>query len=136
MTATEIQTQFTDAPCVTRLTGGQLEQLMVVLLWKILSGDVPMTSGDIQDLLNASPCVNNLMPGQKQQLIVELLWEISVGVGGGGDVQASGVNFCFSGLAPNQVLKIKNLTTGLANRLDTSNTDPTVTLDIDDGSAC
>lgn len=58
------------------------------------------------------------------------------GGGGGGIVQSSGVNFCFTGAAPNQVFKLKNLTTALANRLDTANTDPTVQINIADGDAC
>lgn len=58
------------------------------------------------------------------------------GGGGGGAVLASGDNFCFSGVVPNQVLKLKNTTTGLSNRIDTVNTDPTVAINISDGSAC
>jgi hypothetical protein len=138
MTGSNIQSQFTDAPCVTQLTAGQLAQLMVILLWKILNGNTPMTGADIQDLINSSPCVAQLMPGQKQQVMIELLWLIYItgGGGGGSPIALEGDNFCFSGAVPNQVLKIKNITTGLANRIDTKNTDPTVTLNIDDGSAC
>lgn len=137
MTAADIQTQFDDAPCVTQLMGGQWSQLEVILLWKILNGDVPMSAADIQDLLNASPCVANLLPGQKQQLIIELLWEwLQGGGGGGGAVAIEGDNFCFSGAAPNQVLKIKNADTGLANEILTVGLDPNPTVSFENGSAC
>lgn len=95
-----------------------------------------MTAADIQDLFSDAPCVTNLAPGQQQQLQTILLWLISGGGGGGGTVAGEGDNFCFSGVAPNQVLKIKNITTGLANRIDAVDTDPTVHLDLADGSAC
>lgn len=96
-----------------------------------------MTAGDIQDLLNNSACIANLMPGQIQVLKAQLLWLIYITGGGGpGAVALEGDNFCFSGAIPNQELKIKNIDTGLANRIDTVNTDPTVAISLSDGSAC
>lgn len=68
-------------------------------------------------------------------MLVEQLCLLSGG-GGGGVAALEGDNYCFQGIAPNLVLKIKNLDTGLANRIDTVNTDPTVDIKLSDGSAC
>ena len=76
MTQAEIQTVVTSSPCVAGLLAGQLEQLKVILLWRLLSGAIPMTQTDIQTLFTSSPCVADLTAGQLQQLQVMLLWEL------------------------------------------------------------
>jgi len=95
-------------------------------------------SCDVDSLRTESRCLSCSVSSDRELLamLVEQLCAIANGGGGGGGGSAEGVNYCFSGLSPNQVLKIKNVTTGLANRIDTKNTDPTVALNIDDGSAC
>lgn len=68
-------------------------------------------------------------------LIDDLEDQISEG-GGTGDVLSSGENFCFSGVSPNQILKIKNIDTGLANRIDMEGINDEQSLLFEDGSAC
>lgn len=75
-------------------------------------------------------CCNPCAPVRSVQAACEIV------CGGAGAVALEGENFCITGTAPNQVLKIKNVTTGLANRIDTVNADPDVTARFDDGSAC
>lgn len=76
-------------------------------------------------------CCNPCAPVRSVQSVCEI-----VCAGGSGDVASVGVNYCFTGTAPNQVLKIKNTTTGLANRVDMSGADGVQTMDFADGSAC
>ena len=58
------------------------------------------------------------------------------GGGGGGGINTTGVNYCFQGTSPNQTFKLINLTTGLANQVDTINANPDQTIQLQDGSAC
>ena len=58
------------------------------------------------------------------------------GGGGGGGINTTGENYCFQGTSPNQVFKIINLDTGLANRIDTKFADPNQDVMVQDGSAC
>lgn len=136
MTLSEIQTEFTDSPCVSTLTTGQLLWLAVKLLWNNTQGSsTPMTLSDIQNQFDESPCVGTLAQGQLEALAVMLLFD-GGGGGGGGAVAASGDNFCYSGVAPNQILKIKNLDTGDANRLDAVGADGSQTLELDVSTPC
>ena len=114
---------------------GQLEWLKVILLWKILNGDTPMTASDIQDLLDSSPCVTNLSAGQIQWIQTILLFNIEQGGGGGGDVGSCGDNYYFEGTSPNQIFKLKNPDTGLANRIDAAGVDGVQTIDVQESSA-
>lgn len=96
-----------------------------------------MTGGDIQDLMNDSACIAGLTAGQNEVIQTQLLWLIFLGGGGGtGAVCLEGDNYCFSGTCPNQVFKVKNLDTGLANRLDTIGADGLQTITTDVGSSC
>jgi hypothetical protein len=72
LTFAAIQAEFDDSPCVATLTQGQLDWLRVILAWKILSGDVPMTHDDIQTLFDDSPCIATLTPDQLAQIEVLL----------------------------------------------------------------
>lgn len=65
-------------------------------------------------------------------------WRLAASVGGGGagTVATEGENYCFSGPIPNQILKVKNIDTGLANRVDTVGADNDVGWKLGDGSAC
>jgi len=139
VTADDIRSTIADGPCIGNTTEGQLQWLQTILLWKILNGDVVMTGGDIQDLLNDSACIANLTAGQLQWIQTQLLWDIFItggGGGGGGGVAIEGANFCFSGVVPNQVFKLKNLDTGAANRLDTRKADPDQIVEVQDQSSC
>lgn len=75
----DIQADFDDSPCIATLTSGQLDWLKVILLWKSISGDVPMTQDDIQTLFDESPCIATLTQGQIDELLALL---ISGGTGG------------------------------------------------------
>ncbi len=52
---------------------------------------------------------------------------------GGGDTAVEGLNYIFTGSAPNQVLRIKNLDTALANRIDTVGADGLQAVQLQDG---
>lgn len=58
------------------------------------------------------------------------------GGGGAGTVAAEGTNYCITGTAPNQVLRIKNTDTGLSNALHMLGADGDQGLGFDDGVAC
>lgn len=110
-------------------------QALVLELLKLASG----TSMTRNALLLAAQAdgFTGLTPDRWEALVLELLNIISGGSGGGGGpVQSSGLNFCVSGVAPNQIFKLRNLDTGLANRLDASGADGVQQIDIQDGSAC
>jgi hypothetical protein len=51
----------------------------------------------------------------------------------GGSVNAEGTNYIFTGSAPNQVLRIKNTDTGLANRIDTVGVDGVQSVSLENG---
>lgn len=136
MTSAEVQTQLNDAACLSCLTSFQLRQVQAALLWQQLNPGVPMTAADVEATLSDASCLGCRTQFQIELIIAELLWEINQGGGGSGDVASGGTNYCFSGAAPNQVLKIKNTTTGLANRVDMSGADGAQGLDYSDGSAC
>lgn len=84
-------------------------------------------------------------PTMRDALILELL-SISAGMGGGGGIggvggfgggaAGGGLNFCFTGAVPNQILKLKNLETGLANQIDSTGVDGVQSVVLQDGSAC
>lgn len=63
-------------------------------------------------------------------------WRQILGGGGTGIVCAEGLNYCFTGACPNQVLKIKNLDTGLANAIHTIGADGDQTIELDVGTSC
>jgi len=140
MTGDDIRSTIADGPCIGNVMEGQLQWLQTILLWKIFNGgDVAMTGGDIQDLLNDSACIANLTAGQIQWIQTQLLWNIFItggGGGGGGVIALEGDNFCYSGVVPNQVFKLKNLDTGAANRLDARNADPEQIVEIQPQSSC
>jgi hypothetical protein len=99
-----------------------------------------MADVSLQAVLNASRCWNQCA-SYKQLLAAAaysqfLIQNAGGGGGGGGAVAALGENYCFTGVNPTQVLKIGNLDTGLANRIDTVGADPVVDIRVDDGSAC
>lgn len=58
------------------------------------------------------------------------------GGGGSGTVAAEGANYCITGTAPNQVFRLKNLDTGLANRIDSAGADGDQGVATEPGSAC
>lgn len=95
-----------------------------------------MATCNVNSLL--SGCFNCLTTYQLQLVQAQMLCNIQAAGGGGGAgaVAAEGDNFCFTGTAPSQVLRIKNTDTGLGNRIDTFGADGAVSLSYGDGVAC
>lgn len=83
LTLADIQAEFTASPCIGGLAEGQIDQLKVLLLWKSINGDVPMTHDDIQTLFTDSPCIGGLLEGQLDQITALL---INAGGSGTGSV--------------------------------------------------
>lgn len=61
---------------------------------------------------------------------------IDGGGGGAGSVAAEGSNYCITGTAPNQVLRLKNTDTGLSNAIHADGADGSQGTHLDDGVAC
>lgn len=98
-----------------------------------------MASCNVNSLLADAACFNCLTPYQLGLVQAQLLCNIEAaggGGGGGGAVAAEGANYCITGTAPTQVFKLKNLDTGLANRIDAVGADGVQTTQVDVGSAC
>lgn len=95
-----------------------------------------MAECNVNSLL--SGCFNCLSPYQLHLVQAQMLCNIQAagGGGGGGDVAAEGDNYCITGTAPSQVLRIKNLDTGLANSIHMQGADGDQGLSYGDGVAC
>ena len=133
----DVQTLRDDAACLACAVSAHDLLAMAVVISCAINEGTPMAC-DIETLRNESRCLSCSVGNDRELLamLVEQLCVLSGGGGGGGVVLAEGDNFCFSGVSPNQVLKLKNTTTGLANRLDSSGVDGVQQIDIANGSAC
>lgn len=94
----------------------------------------------IEELMDESRCLACSVT--EKDLLAMLVGQLCVlnttggGGGGSGDVAASGTNFCFTGAAPNQVFKLKNLDTAAANRIDAVGAGDERSVAVDVSSSC
>lgn len=93
---------------------------------------------NLTDILEDGACFSCLTNYQLELVQAQLLCDILAagGGGGGGSVAAEGTNYCITGTAPNQVLRIKNTDTGLANAIHADGVDGAQGTHLDDGVAC
>jgi hypothetical protein len=111
------------------------DAIILELLWFIQGGT--MTKAQLLQAAYTDG-FTGVEPVMRDALILELLFQIlsGGGGGGGGNVFGLGANYGFCGAFPSQVLMIKNLDTGLLNRIDTVGADPVVGPKFGDGSTC
>lgn len=109
---------------------------------QILNASDPMALCDVQSVLDEGRCYA-CASSEKELLgqLVNLFCQILViggggGGGGGGAVSGDGVNYAFVGAFGTQILKLKNLDTGLCNRIDSVGADGMQAVDADPGTAC
>jgi len=135
--ACDVQSLRDDASCLACAVSSHDLLAMAVVIACAINQGTPMAC-DVETLRSESRCLSCSVSSDRELLamLVEQLCALSGGGGGGGVVAVSGENFCFTGALGSQVLKIKNTTTGLANRVNTVNPDGTQAISLDDGSAC
>ena len=120
-------------------TEKQLLGALAYLTGQVLLVLDPMADVNLQSVLDASRCWTQCATGKQllgMQAYLQFVIENGGGGGGGGGVALLGENYCFTGTNPNQILKIGNITTGSANRVDIKFDDPDQTLLISDKSSC
>lgn len=107
---------------------------------QILTASDPMALCDVQTVLDEGRCYS-CASSEKELLgqLVNLFCQILVtggGGGGGGAIAGDGENYAFTGMPGSQILKLKNLDTGLCNRIDVVGPDRFQTVAPDIGSPC
>ena len=97
-----------------------------------------MAQCDITSILEDGACFACLTDYQLELVQAQLLCDILAAGGGGGSgsVAAEGDNYCFTGFSGTQVLKLKNIDTSAANRIDAVGADPIQTIEVQPESAC